>query len=496
MFLLIAFIFIAFAIILVLAYYLLRSSNQLKQVKEQLKTAEIQFLKEIDLQRSLSMELFALKEAVSHNILTDVLTHLPSRGVFEDRLQLTLNQSQRYQLTFAVIFLNLDGFKVINDALGHDAGDILLKEIASRLTECIRQVDTVSRFVGDEFVFILPQLSKAETAAYVAQRVLNAVAQPIRVQEQEIYVTASIGIAIYPTDGNDAKILLKNAATALHQAKSRGRNNYQFYRSEMYAVSQRELILSNSLRSDLVYQDFTVYYQPQVNVEKKEIVCMEALLHWQHPDFGLVTFNEFSRLAENCGKIVAIEEWLLRNSIRHLVKWKSSGFTPNAIAISISSKQLENTHLVHKISNVLQEMHLSPESLVIEISETSLHAEMDQLEKMLHMLKHLGVQLSINNFGTGQLSLQHLRRLPVDSLKIDASFIQDVTVNKESGAIVKMIVALAKSLQLTVIANGVESIKQKQFLTEQGCVIMQGPLFGKPAMAQDFTSAFLKNIYS
>ncbi len=409
---------VACIMVLLLGVVLLKNTRQLQKTQQDLQLAESNYLNSLSIQSLLSLGLVESKAALSHNLLTDALTNLPSRGVFEDRLQLTINQSERYHLTFGIIFLNLDGFKVINDALGHDVGDILLKEVATRLMTCIRQVDTVSRFVGDEFVFILPQLSKAETVAYVAQRTLNAISQPFEIQGQELYITASIGVAVYPADGTDVKTLLKNAATALHQAKSRGRNTYQFYRTEMHAVSQRELILSSSLRSDLIYQDFSIYYQPQVNVESKEIICMETLLRWQHPDFGLITFSEFSRLAENCGKIAVIEEWLLRNALRHLLKWKNSSFNPASIAIPISLKQLENTHLVQKISTILQEMETSPELLVLEIAETSLVARIEQVEKMLYMLKHLGVQISINNFGSGHLSLQHLRRLPIDSLRL------------------------------------------------------------------------------
>ncbi|MEO8964752.1 MAG: GGDEF domain-containing phosphodiesterase, partial [Gammaproteobacteria bacterium] len=288
--------------------------------------------------------------------------------------------------------------------------------------------------------------------------------------------------------------LLKNADIAMHQAKSRGRNTYQFFREEMHALSRRELILSSSLRGESIYQNLNIYYQPQVNLENKKIECMEVSLIWQHPDFGLITYEEFSRLAENNGQIVPINEWLLRQACQQLLTWREQGFQLYSLALKVSLKQLEKSHFIHKLSAILQELHLDPSSLMFEITEGSLLSKIEQVEKVLHMMKHLGVQIAINNFGAGHLPLQHLRRLPIDIFKIDSSLIQDITVNKESEAIVKMIIALAKSLQSIVIAEGVESAKQKNLLLELGCAKMQGQLFSRPSLANELTTVEVQRI--
>lgn len=448
---------------------------------------------ELEKQQQQQSKLIELENQISNNVLTDPLTNLCSRKIFEDRLAVTLKQSERYQLTCGVMFLDLDGFKVINEALGYDVGDSLLKAVAGRLVECIRQVDTVSRFGSDEFVFIFPQLAKAETAAYIAQRILDSIAQPFQLDNNDLYLTASIGIAIYPADGADSKMLLKNASSALHQAKLH-KNNYQFYRDEMQTLSGRELILNSHLRNENVYQDFSLYYQPQVDITTRSIVSMEAFLRWKHPDFGVIHLEEFISIAENSGKMMAITEWVVRTVATHLTQWHKSGFLVPSISIPISIKQLENPHFIHKISLVMQEVSLSPESVVFEISESTLSVKIEQVEKMLHMLKHLGVRIAINHFGAGHLSLHHLRRLPVDFFKLDKSLIQDMTINKESAAIVKMVIALAKSLSIDIIAEGVESIKQEQLLAQMECRIVQGDIFGAPALPQEFMNRLIGDV--
>lgn len=482
-------------IILLLGGILLRNYHQLHKVKQQYISLQTSLSQRAQTQQELQTELTELKTQISRDILMDSLTGLPGRKVFEDRLAVAITQSTRYQLICGVMFLDIDRFKVINDALGHDIGDLLLKAVAENLQDCVRQVDTIGRFAGDEFVFILPQLSKAETAAYVAQRSLDAVSRPIKIQDQELYVTASIGIAIFPTDGADAKTMLNNANNALHQAKARGRNIFQFYREGMHAKSQRELILSSGVNNESIYQNLAIYYQPQVNLETKKIVCMDGSLIWQHPDFGAVDMEELLRIAENNGKSAALGEWLLRNACQDFLYWKAAqSFLPNHVCIPISLKQIENSHFIYKISSILQEMNIDPECLVLEISETVLGNQIDVIEKMLYMLKHLGVKIAITHFGAGQLSLQNLHRLPVDILKIDSSLTQDVSVNKESLAITKMIIALASSLQITLVAEGVESENQKQALKELGCHVMQGNLFSHPSLAHEFNDGVIRRI--
>jgi len=450
--------------------------------------AETKLSEEIAKENKLTNELSVIRNQDSLDRMKDDITGLPSRRVFEDRLKVIIGQSKRYHLTFAVLCLDLDGFKMINEALGYEAGDILLKEVAARLEGSIRQVDTISRFSGDDFVFIFPQLTKAETAAYLAQRFLDDVSQPFNINGKDIYLTASIGITIFPTDGDDAKRLISNAESALHQAKSRGRNNYQFYREEMNAISRRDLILSTDLHHEKVFDDFTITYQPQVDSVKNEIACMEAQLSWNHPDLGLIPWFQLSRLAEHINRSLPIGEWLLKSVCNDFNVWKANGFFAKTLSVQLTMKQIESFHFIQFISTTLNNAKIDAESLIIEIPELSLTSKFEVVEKMLHMLKRLGVQITINNFGTGHLSLQHLRSLPIDMLKIDSVLVKDITINKESAAIVKMITVLSKSLNLKIIADGVENINQIKLLQELGCTVMQGPFFAESSLPQAFTS--------
>lgn len=476
------------------SYQLLHSARQQAELKKQLALSEQNAQTAAEKQRELTAALAELKGNFDNTVQCDVVTGFPTRQVFEDKLLQTLNQSRRHQLIFSVLSLDLDEFKAINNALGHDVGDALLKEVGVRLRSCLRQIDVVSRFSGDEFVFILPQLAKTETVAYLAQRFLDVISEPFHILQHELFITASIGISLYPHDGDEAKMLLKNANIALQQARARGCNSYQFYREEMHTLSRRELTLNSSLRSEAIYNEFTVYYQPLLDVKNKNIVCMEALLRWQHSTLGLITPREFIRLAESSGRIVAIGEWMLRHACQQFKQWQSQGFFPAHIAVNVSMRQLENPHFSHKISQILQETQVDPTVLVLDVMQSVLFPQVELVEKTLHMLKRLGIKIAIDDFGKGYLSLQHLRRFPIDYLKIDYSLIQDIATNKESVAIVKMVIALARSLQLTVIAEGVETHEQKEALLALGCSVMQGYYFCHPQLPELFTSVMLQDI--
>jgi diguanylate cyclase (GGDEF)-like protein len=471
--------------------YLLRRNAALK-IQNDLLTQEFQAGAEK--YTKLNNQFDELKKIFANNILNDSVTGLPGRHVFDDRLQQTINESRRYQFNFAVMFLDIDEFRVINDVLGYEIGDGLLKEVGERLQSCIRQVDTICRYRGDEFVFILPKLAKGEAAAYVAQRFLDAISQPFVIQQNELFITASIGISVYPTDGESGKTLLKKADASLHQAKIRGHNIYQFYRQEMYASGRRELMLNSHLRNDGVYQELAIYYQPLLDTESKKIICMEAILRWHHPDLGLIEPEEFLHLAENNGRILPIGDWVLLHACKQFRAWKDKGFLLQAISVNVSLRQLENPHFVHKLSQIVAETGMQPQSLVLEISEAVLLPKLELVEKTLNMLSRLGVLLSIDNFGVGYLALQHLRSFPVNYLKMDRSLIQDIDANKESAEIVKMIIALANSLQLILIADEIENAKQKELLRQMGCYIMQGHLFSYPRLSHEFTDPVLHDI--
>lgn len=472
---------------LYLSYRFYSYIKQFTAIKNQLIETQATLQQELLKEKKLVDELQNANKTISQNILEDALTGLLSRQVFADRLKQAILQSKRYHLIFAVLFLDIDGFKMINNAIGHDIGDALLKQVAERLQNCIRQVDSLCRFGGDEFTIILSQISKPEVTVFVAQRILDALAQPFRVDGHELFVTASLGIAIYPQDGEEGSVLLKNADNALQQAKSRGSNSYQFFREEMHISSQRSLILNACLRSDSIYDELFLYYQPQMDVSTNKIIGVEALLRWQHPDFGLILPHDFLILAENNGKIIPIGEWIFKKVCQQFKQWQAQGFTPQSISVNVSLRQLENPHFVFKLSKILEEANLSPATLLLEISEGALLNKMNLIEKSLHLLRRLGVRIAIDDFSSGNLSLQHLRRFPIDCLKVDDLLVQDLASNKESAAIAKMIIFLAETLHLTIIAKGVETVEQKQLLQDLGCHLMQGYLFSQPLSPEEFT---------
>jgi len=463
-----------------LTYYSITMRLQMRALQKELSRKEEQLQLE-------SLEIAYLKEEMSDQSLVDSLTGLPNRQVFEDRLTITLIQSARYQQIFSVMSLDIDHFKIINDALSLEAGDYLLSEIAKRLTESIRKIDTVSRFNGNEFLFIFPQIMKPETAGYIARRILNDLSRPFDLEGQEIYLTASIGITVFPADGSDVSALIRNANSALRQAKIQGRNNYQFYRPETQALSKRDLILDSALRQESVCQEFVIYYQPEVHADTHRVVCMSASPSWQHPEFGLLPFSDFASLLEASGRINAVGEWLIRMVCQQFIVWREQKFFPGAMSVPFSLKQLENPHFVPNLGTLLQEYHIDPESLIFVITDTTFVTKIDRVEKMLRMLKHLGIRKAINSFGANSLSLQYLRRLSVDIFQIDSALVKELTVHPESESIVQMVIALAESLNATVVAEGVETIEQKNRLLELNCHVMQGPLFGMPMTAKDIT---------
>lgn len=430
-------------------------------------------------------EISQLKQQLVGTSLVDSLTGLPNRQVFEDRLAVTLLQSTRYHQTCCVMFLDLDHFKIINEALSLEAGDFLLRAVAVRLSNSIRQIDTLSRFSNNEFLFIFPQILKPETAGYIARRLLDDISKPFEIDGQEIYITASIGISVFPADGSDVNTLIKNANVALQQARVQGRNNYQFYRPETQALSRRDLILDMGLRQDNVCQEFVVYYQPEVYTDTQRVISLTAFPYWQHPEFGLLPFEAFSELAEASGRIQNVGDWLIRMVCEQLLIWREQKFFPHTVTIPLSLKQLENQHFVHHLGTMLQEYNLSPEGLAFLITDTTFVIKLDRIEKMLRMIEHLGIRKSIYGFGAGDLSLQYLCRLSINIFRIDASLVHDLMLHRESELIVQAIINLALSFNATVVAEGVETKEQQQMLASMNCRIMQGPLFGFPQPASD-----------
>jgi diguanylate cyclase (GGDEF)-like protein len=417
----------------------------------------------------------------------DSLTGLPNRTLFLDRLQQAIAQATRNDKCIGLLFLDIDNFKFINDTLGHAHGDELLKGAAQRVRECIRGNDTVARLGGDEFTIMLVELDDGQHAAAVAKKVLDAVAKPFLLDEHESYVTASIGIAVYPGDGNSIQLLLKHADTAMYHAKAQGKNNYQFYAPGMNEKAQQRLTVEQHLRRALENGEFTLYYQPQVDLANGGIVGVEGLLRWTCYQLGPVPPSEFIPIAEETGLIAPIGEWVIETACRQARQWHVQGHDRLRMAINLSSLQFRQKNLARDIWRILEESGLRAEFLELEITESALMQSTDNTIAMLKQLKEIGVHFSIDDFGTGYSSLSYLKRFPISSLKIDQSFVRDIASDADDAAIVIAIIAMAESLKLNTVAEGVETVAQLDFLREHGCRTAQGYYFGRPSPAADIS---------
>jgi diguanylate cyclase (GGDEF)-like protein len=420
---------------------------------------------------------------VEHQAHHDLLTNLPNRSLFNDRLTVALAQAARHRRMLAVLFVDLDRFKTIVDTLGHSMGDLLLQGVADRLRANLEEGDTLARLGGDEFVVLLPQIQRADRAVRVAQRILEALKPPFHFDRQELHVTTSIGISLYPYDGENADSLLKNADTALYRAKEQGRNNYQLYTPAMNARAFERLALENSLRKALERKEFLLYYQPQVRMADQKIVGTEAVLRWQHPDLGLVYPSEFISMAEETGLIAPLGEWVLRSACAQNVAWQKAGLPPMSVAVNLSARQFQQQDLVDTVARILKETGLAAQWLEVEITEGTAMQNADYTNILLQGLKQMGVQIALDDFGTGYSSLNYLRKFPIDTLKIDQSFVRDLASDVNDAAIANAVIVLAHSLRLKVIAEGVETPQQLAFLREHQCDVYQGFLFSSPVPA-------------
>ena len=415
----------------------------------------------------------------------DALTGLPNRILFEDRLQEALNRAHRHRSVAGLLFIDLDRFKDVNDSLGHHMGDQLLREVTARLKACVRETDTVARLGGDEFTLLVEELGEPQHAAQIAEKVLAALAEPLVLGDHQVFISGSIGVSCYPQDGGDAQILLKNADAAMYQAKERGRNNFQFFSAAMNARALDRLVMKNSLRAALERGELLLHYQPIVDLGSGRLNAVEALLRWRHPEQGLVAPLRFIPLAEESGLIVPIGEWVLRTACAQMKAWQDAGIAPRRMAVNLSARQFRQKHLLQHIEEILRATGLEPKYLELEITESMVMEDPGEAVKLLGQLSDLGVTLAIDDFGTGYSSLSYLKRFPVDFLKIDRSFVREVPQNADDVAIARTIIALARGLGLRVIAEGVETERQRNFLEMEGCEEAQGYLLGKPAEAQD-----------
>lgn len=423
------------------------------------------------------------EEQIRHLAYHDALTSLPNRLLFKDRLMVALSHAQRDHSLLAVLFLDLDRFKVINDSLGHNVGDQLLQAVAARVHHCVRESDTVARLGGDEFTVLLPALSASEAAAKIAQKILETLRAPFIVDGREIFATTSIGIAIYPLDGTDTETLIKNSDTAMYQAKELGRDNYQLYNAEINARAVQRLVVENGLRRALQHEEFVVFYQPLVCLRSGNLRGVEALVRWQHPERGLLAPAEFISIAEASGLMVPIGTWVLRMACRQTRAWKDMGFDDLIVAVNLAVTQLQHPDLLDSVRSILEETGLEADTLELEITESSAMKSPESTIHTLDELKKLGVRISLDDFGTGHSSLSYLKRFPIDTLKIDQSFVRDIGHDSDTEAIVSAIVAMAHILDLKVIAEGVERFDQKRLLADYDCDLMQGYLISPPIAA-------------
>jgi diguanylate cyclase (GGDEF)-like protein/PAS domain S-box-containing protein len=436
----------------------------------------------------------------------DSLTDLPNRMFFVELLKRKLEHAKRNNLIVAIFFIDLDDFKRINDTLGHDIGDQLLQAVANRLLETMRRSDyvarsykkeiteVVSRQCGDEFIILLHNIKHAEDASNTAHRLLKELAQPYELSGREVFITASIGISLYPGDGEDAESLLKNADTAMYQAKNKGKNNCRFYSRQMNVASLELLTLGNELHRALERNEFLLHYQPKVAFLTRNIIGVEALIRWRHTARGLISPAQFIPLAEVNGLIIPIGEFVLRTACLQNKKWQEAGFKPITVAVNLSSRQFDQKDLPEMIHEVLNESRLSPEHLEVEITESMVMRNPEEAILTLQALKEMGIKIAIDDFGTGYSSLNYLKRLPLDFVKIDKSFVENVSSSSGDAAIVRAIIAMAHSLNLEVIAEGVETEEQLTFLQEHGCDAMQGFLLCHPLPAEDFPEILDKGI--
>lgn len=420
----------------------------------------------------------------------DTLTALPNRNQFRNHLNEVLQQQKTKM--HAVIFLDLDRFKIINDTKGHSVGDIILQKVAVRLEKAVQNEGLVSRQGGDEFIIVLEDVNKEENASQVAKRILNEFSHPFEVNNEEFYVTPSIGISIYPTDGSNEETLIKNADTAMYQAKDRGKNNYQFYSNNLDGISTWKMKLENWLRRAMEQNQMTLHYQPQFDLGTGKIVGVEALIRWNHPEYGYIAPSEFIPLAEETGLIVPLGKWILREACERRKAWKDAGFSDFPIAVNVSVRQFQDEQIIQFIADMLEEVGLEANYLELEITE-SLMQNLENSTIILNQLKSLGVLLAVDDFGTGYSSLSYLKHLPIDKIKIDKSFVDDITNHANQGMMVKTIIDMGVNLKFTVVAEGIETEEQVKFLTRNACQIGQGYYYSKPLSAEKLVEFLLEN---
>lgn len=430
---------------------------------------------------------------IQHQAFYDALTNLPNRTLFDQELANALKKAGRTNKMLAVMFLDLDRFKTINDSLGHAVGDLLLKSVVERLKRCLREQDLVARWGGDEFTLLLPEISCRKDASAIAQRILNVLKPSFKLEKHHLHISSSIGIAVFPDDGTDADILLKNADTALYWVKEKGRNSYQHYASSLNSQARKLLGLENDLHYALEKQEFALYYQPIIDVATGKIVKLEALLRWQHSRLGIVSPELFIPIAEENGLIIAIGEWVLQTACAQTKAWQKKDLSSVRVAVNLSARQFYNHDLVSTVKKILQQTNLNPRSLELEVTETATMRNTKLAKQILLDLNQMGISLSMDDFGTGYSSLSYLKDFPFNTIKIDRSFIKDLNVDSSNLAIIDAITTLGKGLNLQIVAEGVETEQLKNLLETLHCDYMQGYFFSPPVTVTEVTDLMLRS---
>ena len=447
-------------------------------------TGIVSLIHDITEQKKAEAILLEQKKILRYQAHHDALTRLPNRVLFFDRLEQSIRKTERAEKDFALFFIDLDKFKHINDSLGHSIGDRVLRVVAKRIKEIIRQEDTLARLSGDEFTVIMEDLAHPENASLLAKKILHVLQKPMYIDEYTLYISGSIGISLYPQDATDAESLLRYADTAMYKAKEKGRNTFEFYAPEMTEFALARMAMKTSLKEAIEKEELIIHYQPQIDTKTEKMIGLEALVRWQHPKKGLLHPDKFISLAEETGLIIEIDKWVMKNAMQQVSQWYKEGLIPDVLSLNLSIKQLEGHNFLNEIKKWLDVFDFKPEWLELEIPEGQVMKNHTEIIKKLQKLSAMGISISVDDFGTGYSSLSLLKRLPINRLKIDKSFIEFIPDDEEDIAIVKAIIALANSLKLDIIAEGVETDAQKDFLIKNGCTKQQGFYYSRPISSE------------
>ncbi len=433
------------------------------------------------------------KNTLQHQAHHDALTGLPNRVLFRERLQKSIHNAQKHSTGLALFFIDIDKFKHINDSLGHTVGDSVLKTVSKRLEKSIRKEDTLARLSGDEFTVMMDNIKQLDDVAMLAKKLLKVLAEPMYINDHMLYLSASIGVSLYPQDATDAEDLLMYADTAMYKAKEEGRNTFQFYISEMTEFALERMHMKTSLREGIDHEEFVVYYQSQIDATNNSLVGLEALVRWKHPTKGLIKPDTFLLLAEETGMIIELDRWVMSTAMKQMKQWYKEGLNPGVLALNLSIKQLENNSFLEEMIENISTHGFKPEWLELEITEGHMMKKPQDTIAKLTQIDDLGIGISIDDFGTGYSSLSFLKQLPINRLKIDQSFIQDITEDEDDRVIIKAIIALAKSLKLDLIAEGVETSEQRDFLVDNGCNNIQGHFYCSPVPAEEMKAILVQH---